>query len=198
MKRHVFDLRPTQFAVGMYEVEKKMKKLMGFKQKELEEYLDAHPVPIVLCPDGQCHVIDHHHLVRACWEAGIEKVVTHVEEDLSQLDSKAFWEEMIRRKWVHLYDQFGRGPHDPGVLPMNVRGLADDLFRSLAWAIREEGGYQKTPVPFCEFKWADFFRKKLKVERTEDGFKTAVDEALKLARSEEASHLPGYVAKKGS
>lgn len=194
MKRHVFDLRPTQFAVGMFEVEKKTKKLLALKGKELEEYLESHPVPVVLCPDGQCHVIDHHHLVRAAWEAGIEKVVTRVEEDLSHLDGESFWKEMAKRKWVHLFDQFGEGPRQPLQLPLNVRGLADDLYRSIAWAVREQGGFEKTDAPFCEFHWADFFRGKIQVERTEEGFKKAVERALKLARSDEAKHLPGYLA----
>jgi len=197
MKRHVFDLRPTQFAVGMFEVEKKTKKLAALKAKELEEYLDAHPVPVVLCRNGEAHVIDHHHLVRACWELGIEKVPTQIEADLSHLSEKEFWDEMTKRKWTHLYDQFGSGPHEHLNLPLNVRGLADDLYRSLAWAIREAGGYDKSPVPFCEFRWADFFRKRLVIERTDDGFKKAIDQALKLAKSQDASHLPGYIAPKG-
>jgi hypothetical protein len=192
MKRHLFELRPTQFAVGMFEVEKKIKKLRGFKDKELQEYLDAHPVPVVLCRNGDAHIIDHHHLVRACLEADVEKVLTEVVADFSHLGDKEFWAEMGRKKWLHLYDQFGNGPHDPTLLPMTVRGLADDQFRSLAWAIREAGGYDKSPEPFCEFKWADFFRKKVKVERTELGFKEAVGQALKLASSQEASHLPGF------
>jgi hypothetical protein len=196
MKRSVFDLRPTQFAVGMFEVEKKTKKLKSMKAKELEEFLDEHPVPVVLCPDGQAHVIDHHHLVRACWELGIDEVKVHIEADLSKLSVKDFWDEMNRRKWTHLYDQFGNGPHPHLSLPLNVRGLADDLYRSLAWAIREAGGYEKTPVPFCEFKWADFLRKKVVVERSEEGFKKALSEALKLAKSPEASHLPGFIGPK--
>lgn len=195
MKRHVFDLRPTQFAVGMVEVERKVKKLRDLKERELQEYLEAHPVPVVLCRNGQAHVIDHHHLVRACWEAGIEKVVTQIEADLSHLADKAFWEEMHKRKWVHPFDQFGNGPHDPANLPLNIRGLADDLYRSLAWAIREDGGFEKTSAPFCEFQWADFFRKKMTIERTEEGFKKAVPEAHKLAKSAEASHLPGFIRK---
>jgi len=192
MKRNLFDLRPTQFAVGMVEVEKKIKKLQKLKEKELQEYLEAHPVPVVLCSDGQAHIIDHHHLVRACWEMGLDKVVTHVEADLSHLGKKEFWDEMHKRKWTHLYDQFGKGPHEYINLPLNVRGLADDLYRSLAWVIREEGAYDKTPLPFCEFHWADFLRKNLVVDRTEEGFAKATAAALKLARSEDARHLPGY------
>jgi hypothetical protein len=76
---------------------------------------------------------------------------------------------------------------------MNVRGLADDPYRSLAWAVREAGGFTKVDVPFFEFKWADFFRKRIVIERTENGPKKAFEEAMKLARSSEASHLPGFV-----
>ena len=68
MKRSIYDLRPTQFALGMKEVEAKVKKLKNFTEKELHDYLHHHPVPVVLCKDGNAHVIDHHHLVRACWE----------------------------------------------------------------------------------------------------------------------------------
>ena len=191
-KRHVFDLRPTQFAVGMFEVEKKISRLTKLKGRELEKYLDDHPVPVVLCRNNEAHLIDHHHLVPACWELGIEKVVTRLEADLSHLEIQDFWKEMTRRKWNHLYDQFGSGPHQPTMLPLNVRGLADDIYRGLAWALREAGGYEKTDALFCEFRWADFLRTRVKVERTENGFKEALKEALRLAGSEEAKHLPGF------
>lgn len=192
MKRRVFDLRPTQFAVGMFEVEKKIGKLKRLKEKDVEKYLDEHPVPVVLCRNDEVHLIDHHHLVRACWELGIDKVVTRVEADLSHLDIQDFWKELTRRKWNHLYDQFGNGPHDPTMLPLNVRSLADDIYRGLAWALREAGGYEKTDTLFCEFRWADFLRTRVKVERSENGLKQALKEALKLSESEEAKNLPGF------
>jgi hypothetical protein len=75
---------------------------------------------------------------------------------------------------------------------MNVRGLADDQFRSLAWALREEGGFNKSPTPFCEFSWADFLRRKIKIERTDVGFKSALEQAMKLAKTKEAAKLPGF------
>jgi hypothetical protein len=192
MKRALSELRPTQFAVGMFEVERKIKKLLSLKDKELHEYLESHPVPVVICRNGDAHIIDHHHLVRACLEAGVEKVLTEIKADFSKMSDQEFWTEMNGKKWTHLFDQFGTGPHDHSLLPLTVRGLADDPYRSLAWAIREAGGYDKSPEPFCEFKWADFFRKKIKLERTEDGFKKAVEAAMKLAASPEAKHLPGY------
>ena len=196
MKRSIYDLRPTQFALGMREVEAKVKRLKNLKDKELHEYLHEHPVPVVICKDGNAHVIDHHHLVRACWEIGIENIATDIVEDLSAHPHVSFWEKMKRSNWVHLFDQFGHGPHDHTLLPLDIRGLADDTYRSIAWAVREAGGFEKSPEPFTEFKWADFFRKTVPVERTPEGFEKAVEAALKLAHTESAKHLPGYLAKK--
>ena len=198
MKRKVLELRPTQFAVGMYEVEERSQKIRALKSHELEKYLEDRPVPVVLCHQGEAHVVDRHHLVRACWEAGVERVVTKIEADLSHLDKHAFWEEMKRRNWTHLQDQFGKGPHPPQNLPLDVRGLADDVFRSLAWAVREAGGYAKTEQPFCEFHWADFFRPKIQIERTTKGIRHAVGKAMELACSNEAKHLPGFLHKKSA
>jgi hypothetical protein len=196
MKKHVLELRPTQFAVGMKEVERKVKKLKAMSAKELEEYLDSHKVPIVVCPDQQAHVIDHHHLVRACWEAGIEKVMTVVHENLEHVKGSEFWKTMTHKNWSHLFDQFGQGPHPANRLPLDVRGMADDPYRSLAWAVREAGGYEKNTEPFSEFKWADFFRKHVEIPRSAEGFERAVSQAMELCAQSEAKHLPGYKGKR--
>jgi len=92
-------------------------------------------------------------------------------------------------------DQFGSGPHDPNHLPEDVRGLADDPYRSLASAVRKRGGYEKTSVPFAEFRWAAFFRERLKTYPTRAGFEKAVDEALTIAHDAAAKGLPGYSPK---
>jgi hypothetical protein len=81
------------------------------------------------------------------------------------------------------------------LLPINIRGLADDPYRGLAWAVREAGGFEKTGEPFCEFRWADFLRKRIRMARTEGAFEEALKEALALAATPEAKHLPGYRAK---
>src|SRR4051794_21244189 len=99
MKAHVLKVRPTQFAVGMAEVEKKVSKLRKLKDSELENYLDQHRIPIVLAPDRGQYMIDHHHLVRACWEVGIKYVKLEIKEDLSHLKKGFFWKEMKKKKW---------------------------------------------------------------------------------------------------
>ncbi len=196
MKKNIFELRPTQFSLGLKEVDFKVKKLAGMKSSEQDEFLKDRLVPVVKFREKQYHVVDHHHLVRACWEVDIEEVFVEVIEDFSEHDEDEFWKKMRTKKLVHLYDQFGKGPHDHTLLPYDIRGLADDPYRSLAWMIREDGGFDKVETPFFEFKWADFFRDRVLIERTEKGFDVARKEAMKLAHSEEAKHLPGFKAKK--
>ena len=196
MKHSIFNLLPTQFSLGLKEVEAKVKKMKAFSAKEVDEYLHSHLVPVIQ-HDEAMHLIDHHHLVRACWEAGIEHVQVEIIADLSGHSEKDFWEKMKKSNWVHLYDQFGNGPHEFHQLPSDIRGLADDVYRSLAWAVREAGGYEKTPLeknvePFVEFKWADYFRKNIVIDRTDAGFELAFKAAMKLTQAEGAKKLPGY------
>lgn len=193
MKRKVLELRPTQLTVGMKEVNSRVKHLLSFKRKALHSYLESHPVPIVLAPRARSYLIDHHHLARACWEAGLDELFVTIEADFSKLSFGQMWEHMRRRHWLFPYDQWGSGPHDPIQLPESVRCMADDPYRSMAWRVREEGGYRKVEVPFTEFQWADFFRKHLKVHPIFDHFESAVKEAVALARAPAAAHLPGYI-----
>jgi hypothetical protein len=103
---------------------------------------------------------------------------------------------MKKKKWTHLYDQFGQGPHDPLYLPEDITGLADDPYRSLAWIVRLEKGYKNTSIPFADFEWANYFReKKLLHCKFERDFRGVTAKAVKLALSSEAKKLPGFVGK---
>lgn len=192
-KMKILDLRPTQFAVGMKEVETKVEKLKVLSGDALHDYLRDHPVPVVLSPDGGAYLTDHHHLVRAAWEADLHDVATKVMADLTHLTPGTFWGRMEKEGWTYLHDQFGKGPHSPELLPLDVRGLADDPFRSLAWALREKKGFNKSPVPFCEFRWSEFLRRHITGHPMKMGFHKALEEALKLCHRPEAKSLPGYI-----
>lgn len=193
MKVSVLKIRPTQMAVGMREVDRKLEKLRTMKKSELIDYLKDHRIPVVLGPEDRVFLVDHHHLSRACWELGMEELPVDVLADMSKHSWSAHWKLMKEKSWVHLFDQFGNGPHDPIHLPESIKGLADDPYRSLAWMVREKGGYEKTDKPFCEFRWADFFRKSLKSHPGADEFDGALKEALELAHGEAAKGLPGFL-----
>jgi hypothetical protein len=193
MKTHVLDLKPTQFALGMREVEQKVEKLKKMSATELDAYQHEHRVPVVQAVGGDLYLIDHHHLVRACWEAHITHVRVELKADLSHLGDQKFWEHMTEQGWVYLHDQFGKGPHAPQLLPIDVRGLADDPFRSLAWLVREHKGFNKSERPFCEFSWANFLRQHLDTHPGRLGFEEALRHALDLCHRPEAKKLPGYM-----
>jgi hypothetical protein len=193
-KPDLLDLRPCQFVLGMKEVEYKILKMGKMGKRELDDYCRSHVIPVILGPNKEPYVIDHHHFARACWELGFDSYLVKVIKDFSRMKSADFWNEMIKRNWAYLHDQFGFGPHSPYALPIDIRCLADDPFRSLVWTVIDEGAIRKDKVPFFEFQWAAFFRLNLDLRlNSKSDFKTATKLAVKLARSKAASHLPGAV-----
>ena len=193
MKLKVLELKPTQFAVGMREVEKRAAKLRGHSGSTRHDYLQGHPVPVVVAAGARYYMVDRHHLARACWELGIEEVHAEIRADLSKHAPADFWDVMGKSHWSRLYDQFGKGPHDPLLLPENVRGLADDRYRSLAWEVRRQGGFAKSEELFAEFKWAEYFRPKVAVGPGDSGFEAALKEAMALCHRPECRRLPGFI-----
>ena len=198
MKRpDLLSLRPSQFVLGMKEVEYKIAKMHKMKQRELRDFCDAHVIPLVLGPGEEPFILDHHHFARSCWELGIEEYSVRVIEDLSKLSRPQFWNKMVARDWTYLHDQFGLGPHSPSALPLDIRCLADDPFRSLVWAVIEKEGIEKQKIPFFEFKWAQFFRLNLSVQlHSKSDFTDATNLAFDLASSQLADHLAGFTGKR--
>jgi hypothetical protein len=185
------DLRPTQMTVGMREVDEKRKRWREHKGKKKEEFLGSHMIPVLLGPKEQHYVIDHHHLARALLDEGQDHVLISVVADLRTLDLAAFWVVADNRGWCHPYDQNGIR-RDFKDIPNRIGELRDDPFRSLAGEVRRLGGCSKETVPFSEFLWADFFRRRLKKKSVEKEFTVAMERALKLAKSTEANYLPGW------
>ncbi len=192
-------LKPTQFAVGLLEVEYKVIELKKLKKKKLQKLIDATPIPVVISPWKEICIIDHHHFLFACWHADIRKVRVDVVKDFSKnrLSYQQFWRKMGKLHYAYLFDQFGQGPRNPLYLPMDVRGMADDPYRSLAWIARKEGAYENSDKTFAEFAWADFFRdRKLLDTQGRRGFHKATERAVRLAKSKSAQKLPGYLNSK--
>lgn len=189
----VLDLRPTQFVLGMKEIESKVEKISKLDAKGWAKYRDDHVIPVVIGPQSEYFMIDHHHFARACWELKKDDFEIKVVSDVKDLSEQQFWNFMIRKEWTFLHDQFGLGPHMPAALPADVRCMADDPYRSLAWAVREAEGFKKVEVPFFEFKWAAFYRQNLTIRlHSKSDFKDAIKQAMKLSSSDDAKYLPGY------
>jgi hypothetical protein len=194
--QRVLDLRPTQFAIGMTEVERKAKKLRRLSKKKLAKYVKQNPVAVVRAPDGDLYVIDRHHTLMAYWLIGVKRAPVNVEERLGshRMSPRKFWRLMSRHRLTHLYDQFGEGPHDPLYLPADIRGLSDDPYRSLAWLAHLAKAFGDSKVPYYEFGWAQLLRRrKLLSPHGRSQLRQALPRAIRICRSPAARSLPGYL-----
>jgi hypothetical protein len=187
----ILEVRPTQLTIGVIEVEDKRKHLAALTPQQQRDFLQAHPMPAVIGPQGKLFITDHHHLGRAAAAAGIASVFFEVEADLSAYVLDGFWKEMDRNLWVHPLDENGVRHHYSSI-PERIEQLVDDPYRSLAGYVRNAGGYDKTPTAFAEFVWADFFRRSIPIEDVKSNFSAAVQTALPLARCVQAKGMPGY------
>lgn len=187
----ITDLRPTQITVGMREVEAMRQEWRSKGVDKASDFLGRNMIPVILGPKDRHYVIDHHHLARALHEEKVESVLVIVVANLTRLEPDSFWFVLDNHGWLHPFDDHGkrRGYAD---IPKSVTALIDDPFRSLAGALRRVGGYAKETMPFSEFLWADFLRRRMKRKDLERDFEAAVEQALSLARSEEADYLPGW------
>jgi len=198
-------LHPTQLSVGYEEVDKKVRKMKKLSDKELEDFIYEHIVPIILGPNNTMYIIDHHHFCLAAHILDIDKVYGKIVKDLSELTSQTpserimpisykFWDHMNENKYIWLYDTNGNKINIPeflSLLPSSIKDLKDDPYRSLAGIVRKEGGYTKDITPFSEFHWANFYRNKIPhIKLT----KETIEYAIYLSTIDEAKQLPGFNA----
>lgn len=187
-------LRPTQLTHGLREVHSKTRFYRSLSGHDLDMAIAEKPVPVVLGPGGSPFAIDHHHVATALWHAGIKTMPAVLVADFSVLPYHEFWLEMENRRWTYPYDAKGqRGSFLE--MPTHIWDLADDEYRSLAASVRDAGGYEKTTVPLEEFRWADLFRSILPYPGTDEEFAAAERQALKLAKTQAAAGLPGYLGR---
>jgi hypothetical protein len=187
----ITELRPTQITVGMREVAAKRARWREESSRKKPEFLGKHMIPVVLGPKERHYIIDHHHLALALHEEGVENVLVTVVANLHNLDPDCFWFVLDNRNLMHPFDANGRRRSHSDI-PKSVRGLVDDPFRSLAGELRRAGGFAKDTLPFSEFLWADFLRRRIKRKAVEDNFDHALERALQLAKSRDATYLPGW------
>jgi len=159
--------------------------------KKRDEFLQRHLIPVILGSEGMHYILDHHHLVLALHQEGLQEMYVKVVADLSALDKETFWFVLDQRNWMHPFDSKGvRRPYK--FMPRNIQKLKDDPYRSLAGELRRLGGFAKDTTPFSEFLWADFLRKRIRTKLVKKDFASALEISLKLARGKEAEYLPGW------
>ncbi|MCI5117334.1 MAG: hypothetical protein D3913_05130 [Candidatus Electrothrix sp. LOE1_4_5] len=193
---HVDKVRPTQFAVGLVAVKCKAEKIEKKNKKKLKKYLEEpkREIPVVIGPDGNFYMTDHHHLSSALYRAnspkwGKESKKLHlkildnfynIKDDTSW---GKFWEEMQQKHRSYNYDNKGIPHMSFDLLPSNVGGLLNDPYRTLSRWVRESCGYVKAGKTQCdgirtdhehkapffmEFYWGNFFRENLPLKIKEN------------------------------
>ncbi|HYC43639.1 MAG TPA: ParB/Srx family N-terminal domain-containing protein [Noviherbaspirillum sp.] len=182
------DLRPTQPAVGMIQVEERAARMGG--ETDFVRYTARRPIPVVQGPDGSFYLTDSHHLASVLVRAGAQRASAQV---IGRFDNPAtFWQEMQARRWVYLFDPKGN-PIQPSALPQRLTDLADDPYRALAGYAQDAGYYKKTDAYFMEFHWARYFGSRMgwrPIDRL--NLLQALQAAEALACQPEAQELPGY------
>ncbi|WP_130470263.1 ParB/Srx family N-terminal domain-containing protein [Candidatus Magnetaquicoccus inordinatus] len=189
------DLHPTQYSVGMNEVQnKKLELLSDIEQKKDIWKKVKNFVPVVRGPDNKVYITDHHHLVTAIYHIKQDSnnisndiPVYFIEDYYNMLDNKddcRFWSSMKATNKVWLKNNQGIDIQ-PSELPKQIKGLQDDPMRSLAAMVEDNCGFLKcgkkecetkigkekfqkscaTDPYFLEFKWADFIRNDGKIQQ---------------------------------
>jgi hypothetical protein len=185
-------LHPTQMTVGMREVARRMAGYLALEPRQRTDYIAQRTVPCVRGPVQRLYLIDRHHMCRALLDAGASRVVYNLVEDFSALSPGDFWRRMDSAGWAHPFDAQGR--RCPATeIPGTIQALADDPYRALASVLRREKGYTKADLPFEEFAWANFLRRRISSDLVKADFTAASVQAKILARSRDAQTLPGWI-----
>ena len=194
----VEQLVPGQSVIGKAEAIVRAKAIAAMKKDERQKYLLEHQLEVVSGPGRALHLVDGHHLAWALLELKRRGVMdasapAAILGDYSGLTVAEFEKEMIRRKWVWLFDENDQ-PIQFDQLPRRIAGLKDAKHRTLSWFLREEGCYEKSETPFAEFAWASWLRQRISLDTNKPAdIARALLEAKALAHDKNASGLPGYM-----
>ena len=75
----VYDLQPTQTAVGMRQVQSDVSSIQDMNTVALRDYVKEKKIPIIIGPDGNFYMIDRHHFVSSLFAAKGLKLPTLVD-----------------------------------------------------------------------------------------------------------------------
>ena len=190
----VASLQPTQMCVGLAEVTNRIADFKGDSAKERRRYLLRKPVPLVRSASGALWMVDRHHRLRGLLEVDPEATAFgYVVLDVPVESPAAVLQALGQRGWLYLYDGRGLGPQPPSNLPANLLGCQDDPFRSLVWKLKREDVIEAAPlIPFHEFRWGAWLRRKALPPFNSLRLEPALPAARAYARSAAASRLAGW------
>jgi hypothetical protein len=156
-------IQPTQALLGMQEVSCKTAHYASMSSSDLQQYWGKHIVPAVAGSGGGIFVTDHHHSIRALQLAKRADpqdrlVVMNVSATIPASTLDEFWSGMLQANLLWLQDDRFHIPMNPNLLPASLSRMVNDPYRSLAWAVRNNGGYGAVDDPFQDFLYAELMR----------------------------------------
>ena len=139
-------------------------------------------------------MLDKHHRLRALLEIDrTAEAFGYLVEDLTYRTKINILDYLNSRGWLYLFNCRGVGPQPTKNLPKNLLELTDDPFRSLVWKLKREGLINPQPlIPYNEFIWGNWLRKRPFPPFNSLNLKPAINLARKLVVSKSCSHLPGW------
>jgi hypothetical protein len=200
----VLSLHPTQFAVGMIDVQRKVDRFKALDLQQQDKYMRKNPKPIVIGPHGEFFIIDHHHLATALNHSGVKSTYGIILENWNNTRVDAFWAHIKDKNWVYAVDQNGNKKSIDDLMKIiTVKDLKDDPYRTLAGQTRckveekcSDEQWLKQPIPFIEFLWAEHFRKTHSVSSALKNFGNSDFDKVTAAASLEVKRLKGKLANK--
>lgn len=194
MEVRIADLHPTQMCVGLAEVRSRQQDFAADSPQERLSYLASKPVPLVMGAEGRLWMVDRHHRLRGLAELDPQAIAFgYVVLHLPQGSRTEVLEALHRRGWLYLYDGRGLGPLPSSALPARVLDLLDDPYRSLVWKLKREKLIAPQPlIPFHEFRWGAWLRRRPLPPFSSDRLDPALPRARALVLSPAASHMAGW------
>jgi hypothetical protein len=191
-------LRPTQYSLGMLSIETKIREIeKAYAKGKMEKYLNSKVAPAIIGPDKRYYITDRHHTSYSILNSSIPEKYKELKitilHDWSKLSYSKFEARMIKNKYVWLKDE-NHTVRDFKGLPKHISNLSDDPYRSLAWKVRKSKGFNKVKVSYLEFYWGIFFKENgIRLSSSDPKeIEIVLSKTIKLAKSKDASHLPGY------
>lgn len=191
----VADLHPTQMCIGLAEVRSRQQDFFADSARERRSYLASKPVPLVLGGEGRFWMVDRHHRLRGLVELDPEATAFgYVVLQMADASRSEVLEALHRRGWLYLYDGRAGGPLPTSALPERLLDLLDDPYRSLVWKLKREKRIAAQPlIPFHEFRWGAWLRRRPLPPFSSDRLDPALPTARALVASPAASHLAGWM-----
>ncbi|GEM_PF-4159697 len=168
LSRAIKRTRPGQKSYGRPRVDLLRSRFKDWSFSEIQEYLDARPIPYVESPDGLWVIHDRHHLF-----LGLVKSRETLEDrfpgkslKLTYQRSASFkgkgWPEyrLFLEESDRIYLNFKGQKIDWRELPSDFLSMKKDFFRGMAYILIKAEILEKVNEPFSEFKWANALRER--------------------------------------